>query len=242
MSPTLFISDLHLSAARPKLVEAFLVFARNVARGATTLYVLGDLFDAWIGDDQLKEPFAASVADALASLTAGGTAIYMQRGNRDFLLGERFTLKTGATLLPDMVVHDVAGTPTLLLHGDLLCTDDHAYQRYRARMFDPARQRRLLALPYIARQGIAAYLRWRSRRATAGKPEFIMDVNSAAVADAFRAHAVLRMIHGHTHRPARHEHRVDGAVGERWVLPDWRDRACYIDVDASGVHPRELPP
>jgi UDP-2,3-diacylglucosamine hydrolase len=234
MPPTLFISDLHLSPERPRLVEAFHRLLHGAARGASALYALGDLFDVWIGDDQLKEPLAAGVAVGLAQVAASGTRVYLQRGNRDFLLGERFAAAGGATLLPDEVVHDLHGTPTLIMHGDQLCTDDVGYQRLRAFWQDPARRRRALAAPYLARRAAAGLLRALSRRATAGKPEPIMDVNAEAVARALRAHAVRRLIHGHTHRPARHEIVVDGRVCERYVLADWYRQASYLRVDAGG--------
>ena len=181
MAPVLFISDLHLAPERPELVAAFHALVPGRARGATALYVLGDLFDAWLGDDQLKEPLAAGVALALSALAASGTRVYLQRGNRDFLLGERFAEAAGATLLPDAVVHDLHGTPTLIMHGDQLCTDDVAYQRLRAFWQSPIRRRRLARLPYAVRRGFARLLRAGSRRATASKPEVIMDVNADAV-------------------------------------------------------------
>jgi UDP-2,3-diacylglucosamine hydrolase len=239
-APALFISDLHLSPERPRLVEAFHALTAGPARGAAALYVLGDLFDAWLGDDQLREPLAAGIAGALAAVAASGTPIYLQRGNRDFLLGERFAHAAGGTLLADAVVHDVGGTPTLVMHGDALCTDDVAYQRFRAYWQDPVHRRRLLALPYVFRRGIAAFFRASSRRATAGKPESIMDVNAGAVADALRAHGVARLIHGHTHRPARHELVVEGRACERYVLADWYENASYLRVDAEGVSARTL--
>jgi UDP-2,3-diacylglucosamine hydrolase len=232
-APTLFISDLHLSPKRPGLVTAFHAFARGPARGATALYCLGDLFDAWLGDDQLREPLAAGVAAAFADLSAAGTPIYLQRGNRDFLLGERFAGACGATLLADAVVHEVHGTPTLVMHGDQLCTDDVDYQRFRAYWQDPVHRRRLLSQPYFVRRGIAAFFRAMSRRATTGKAEFIMDVNAGAVAAALREHRVARLIHGHTHRPARHELTVDGRSCERYVLADWYGTASYLRVDAT---------
>src|SRR5438552_13734901 len=166
MAPTLFISDLHLAPERPGLVEAFHAFMRGPARGAAALYVIGDLFDAWLGDDQVKEPLAAGIAAALAALAASGTRVYLQRGNRDFLLGERFAKAAGATLLPDAVVHDLHGTPTLIMHGDQLCTDDVGYQRFRAWWQDPVHRRRFLALPFFVRRGIGAALSAGSRRAT----------------------------------------------------------------------------
>src|SRR5438552_5474555 len=242
MAPTLFISDLHLAPERPRLIEAFHAFTRGPARGAAALYAIGDLFDAWLGDDQVKEPLAAGVAAAFAGLAATGTPVYLQRGNRDFLLGERFANASGATLLPDEVVHDLHGTPTLIMHGDQLCTDDVDYQRFRAYWQDPVHRRRLLAMPYFVRRGIATFFRVASRRATAAKSEVIMDVNDAAVAAAFRAHRVARMIHGHTHRPARHELVVDGRRCERFVLADWFRAASYLRVDAAGVGAQDFAP
>ena len=233
-APTLFISDLHLSPDRPGLVAAFHAMVRGTARGAAALYAIGDLFDAWLGDDQLREPLAAGVAAAFAELAASGTPIHLQRGNRDFLLGERFAQASGATLLPDAIVHDVHGTPTLIMHGDQLCTDDVEYQRFRAYWQDPVHRGRLLALPYFARRGIAAFFRATNRRATAGKSEVIMDVNADAVAAVLREHRVGRLIHGHTHRPARHELVVDGRVCERYVLADWYTTGSYLRVDAEG--------
>ncbi len=234
-APTLFISDLHLSRDRPALVEAFHAFVAGPARGVAALYVLGDLFDAWLGDDQLREPLASSVAGAFAGLAASGTPVYLQRGNRDFLLGERFARAAQATLLDDTAVHSVQGMSTLIMHGDLLCTDDVDYQRFRAYWQSPARRRRLLALPYFVRRGIAAFFRATSRRATANKPEIIMDVNADAVAAALREHRVARLIHGHTHRPARHELIVDGRACERYVLADWYERASFLRVDRESV-------
>jgi len=235
MKPALFVSDLHLSPARPAMLEAFERFCAGPARGASGLWVLGDLFDAWAGDDELADPLPARTVAALAAVAAAGTAVAVMRGNRDLLLGERFAAAAGARLLPDAVVAPVAGTPTLLLHGDTLCTDDLAYQRYRARVHDPTLQRRFLALPWIIRRALVAGIRGTSRRATARKPTAIMDVNAGAVAAAFAEHGVTRMIHGHTHRPARHHLTVDGAPAERWVLPDWYDAAGYLAVDDGGA-------
>ncbi|MBK6602260.1 MAG: UDP-2,3-diacylglucosamine diphosphatase [Betaproteobacteria bacterium] len=235
MKPTLFISDLHLAASRPAMVAAFGQFCAGPAREAAQLYVLGDLFDTWIGDEQLRDPMAAGVAAALAGVAAAGTGVGVMRGNRDLLLGARFAQAAGATLLPDAVVADIAGRPTLLLHGDTLCTDDLAYQEFRTKVRDPVRQRRFLALPYLARRALVALIRIKSRRATARKSETIMDVNADAVAAAFAQHRVDRMIHGHTHRPARHQVAGLGRDAERWVLPDWYDAGGYLAVDASGA-------
>ena len=238
MPQTLFISDLHLSAKRPELVAAFHDFVRGPARGATALYVLGDLFDLWLGDDQLRDPLAAGVANAFAELARSGTPVYLQRGNRDFLLGERFAKASGATLLADEVVHDLHGTPTLIMHGDQLCTDDVGYQRFRAFWQDPMHRRRFLALPFFVRRGIGAMLSAGSRRAIDNKPEVIMDVNTDAVASALRERGVTRLIHGHTHRPAWHAHDVDGRACERQVLADWYRKASYLEVSETGMAAR----
>jgi UDP-2,3-diacylglucosamine hydrolase len=238
MPRTLFISDLHLSVTRPELVAAFHEFVRGPARGAAALYVLGDLFDLWLGDDQLRDPLAAGVANAFAELAQSGTPVYLQRGNRDFLLGERFAKASGATLLADAVVHDLHGTPTLIMHGDQLCIDDVGYQRFRAWWQDPVHRRRFLALPFLVRRGIGATLSAGSRRAIETKPESIMDVNADAVAGALRERGVTRLIHGHTHRPALHEHQVDGRVCQRQVLADWYRKANYLEVSEAGMTAR----
>ena len=238
MPPTLFISDLHLARERPALVEAFDALLAGPVREAAALYVLGDLFDMWLGDDQLRDPLANRVASALAATAGAGVRVYLQRGNRDFLLGERFAHAAGATLLPDAIVHPLYGVPTLLMHGDQLCTDDFKYQRYRAWWADPAHRRRFLALPWFARRGIGAMLRGASQRANRGKTETIMDVSADAVVATLRQHGVARLIHGHTHRPARHELVVDDVVRERLVLADWYDRASYLRVGEEGIEAR----
>jgi UDP-2,3-diacylglucosamine hydrolase len=240
MPATLFISDLHLSPARPHLVAAFHELLQGPVRGASALYVLGDLFDVWLGDDQLREPLASAVAGALAEIAGSGVPLFVQRGNRDFLIGERFARACRATLLPDRVVHDVQGTPTLLMHGDLLCTDDVEYQRFRAYWQDPARRRRVLSRPYFVRRMGARVMRFGSRRATAAKPEVIMDVNAEAVIAELRQHGVSRLIHGHTHRPARHEVTVDGRVCERWVLADWYRVGSYLEASRDRVVPHTI--
>lgn len=237
MASTLFISDLHLAPSRPQMVAALQALLRGPARDAAALYILGDLFDSWVGDDQLREPVAAAVAGALAELSAQGVPIYLQNGNRDFLLGEHFAKVCGAKLLPDAVVHDLHGTPTLLMHGDLLCTDDIDYQRFRRYWADPKRRRRALSRPYFVRRAVAAVLRFASQRASARKNASIMDVNAGAVIAAMREYGVNRMIHGHTHRPARHVVSVDGEAGERWVLADWYRVGSYLEVSAAGITP-----
>lgn len=234
--PTLFASDLHLSPDRPAARAAFRAFAHGPARSAHAVYLLGDLFDWWVGDDQIADPFVAGIVADLRGISAAGVPLFIGHGNRDFMLGARFAKATGATLLPEQQVLDLAGTRTLICHGDELCTDDTEYLAYRARMRDPATQARLLRLPYFARRAIAWWLRRKSRDEKALKADQIMDVNDDAVVAALRAHGAQRMIHGHTHRPARHEHIVDGTARERFVLADWHAQGQYLAVDATGVH------
>jgi UDP-2,3-diacylglucosamine hydrolase len=194
----------------------------------------------WIGDDQLRVPFYRRVAESLHAVHAAGIPVYIARGNRDFLIGDAFARAAGATLLPEQLVVDLAGVPTLLLHGDELCTDDVAYQRFRAHARTDAWRDNILSKPYWQRRLIGWYLRMRSRRAIARKSETIMDVNDDAVAGAFRAHGVARMIHGHTHRPARHALSVDGTPRERYVMAAWHDDGQYLEVDGGGVQVRTI--
>ena len=240
MKPTLLLSDLHLAPGRPATAAAFRAFAAGPARDAAAVYVMGDLFDSWVGDDQCGEPFARSIVDALRGVSDAGVALFVARGNRDFLLGDAFARATGATLLGEQTVVALGGTPTLLTHGDEFCTDDVAYQRYRAWSRDSRTQRRLLRLPYRVRRLVATWLRSGSRAATARKPESILDVNAGAVERAFRDRGVPRIIHGHTHRPARHASVVDGTPRERIVLADWDDRGHYLAIDEAGVHDRQI--
>jgi len=240
MRRTLLASDLHLSPDRPALASAFRAFCAGPARDAAAVYLVGDLFDWWIGDDQLREPFDAAVAEAIAGITRAGVPVRVAHGNRDFMLGSEFAAATGIAYLPEQSVVDLGGTPTLVSHGDELCTGDVAYQRYRARMRDPATQTRLLRLPGFVRRWLARRLRARSRDATSLKAEAILDVDEGAVADAFRRFGVARMIHGHTHRPATHRIDVDGRPCERIVLPDWYEVARYLEVDERGARVCEV--
>ena len=240
MKPRLFASDLHLSPDRPAASAAFRAFCAGPALEASAVYLLGDLFDWWIGDDQLTEPFAADAAAAIRGLTAAGIPVYFTHGNRDFMLGARFAKATGAVLLPERELVDIEGTPTLVSHGDELCTSDIEYQRYRERMRNPDTQRRLLRLPFFVRRLIARWLRRKSLNATSLKPESILDVDQEAVIATFRQYDVTRMIHGHTHRPATHALDVDGRARERVVLADWHDCGYYVEADASGVRRKEI--
>jgi len=235
----LFVSDLHLSPSRPRIVEQLFGFLAGTARDAEALYILGDLFEYWAGDDDLADPFNAGVIEALRGCAAG-TPVSVMHGNRDFLLGERFAAAAGARIIPDPTMIDLYGTPTLLAHGDTACTDDHAYQRFRAEVRTPGWIEAFLAMPLAARKARIEALRSESKAEKQLKTDAIMDVNSGAIEALLRAHAYPRLIHGHTHRPARHEHVVDGHRCERWVLADWYERASYLRCDASGITPIEL--
>jgi UDP-2,3-diacylglucosamine hydrolase len=226
----LFISDLHLTAERPEANEKFFRFMEGIARGAAALYVLGDLFEVWIGDDDLAESFNSLIVGFFAALVKSGTPVYLMHGNRDFLLGRRFCRATGASLLKDPAVLDIEGAPTLLMHGDTLCTDDVDYQRWRRKARNPLFQAIFLAKPLDRRRKIGVEARQKSKAVVAGKTAEIMDVNAGAVREAFREHRVSRMIHGHTHRPGHHETEVDGRRCERWVLPDWYGPGGYLRI------------
>jgi len=230
---TLFISDLHLKPEAPHLTRILLELLAGAATRADALYVLGDLFEAWPGDDDAADPFNAPVISAFRALSDRGISVHFQHGNRDFLLGPEFARATGGKLLAEDPVVDLYGTPTLLLHGDQLCTDDIAYQQFRAQVRNPAWQQALLGRPLAARKQLARQLREGSDAAKSEKSIDIMDVNADAVATAFRRHNVTRIIHGHTHRPARHVHVVDGRECERIVLADWGAAGAYLEVAAG---------
>lgn len=238
MSATFIVSDLHLQESRPDLTDIFLRFARTTARAADAVYILGDLFESWIGDDE-DSVLALDVQRALRALTDSGVPCRFMAGNRDFLVGKRFAETTGADLLGNECVVDLYGTPTLLLHGDTLCVDDAAYQKIRAQLRDPQWQAAFLAQPLAARRAFAEQARAQSRAHTSNMASDIMDVTANAVAAAFRVRDVARMIHGHTHRPALHELVVDGRRCERWVIADWRENGEMLVVSREGIR-REL--
>ena len=236
MKATLFVADLHLdAAARPQTLALFEDFIAVRARRAQALYILGDLFEAWIGDDDDGET-GERVAAALGSLQRSGVPAHFLHGNRDFLLGPDYAARAGLTLLPETAVIDLYGTPTLLTHGDALCTDDVDYQRFRAQIREPGNQARLLALPLAQRRAFAAQLRADSRSAQADKPAEITDVNPDAVRTLMDAHGVTQLIHGHTHRPALHELVLaDGDSGWRVVLGDWYTQGSVLTVSRNGM-------
>ena len=230
----LLISDLHLSGERPDKVALFERFLSSAAKRCSALYILGDLFELWLGDDDDTPPHAAIIA-ALARFSGSGVPLHVMRGNHDFLIGERFAAATGARLLGDYHAQTWHGIETLLTHGDLLCTEDVLYQAFRVRVRDPAFQRSFLARPLSERRAIAFDLRAATRESSAAKPEAIMDVAPSAVADVMRRHGVARLIHGHTHRPAIHRFDLDGAPAERVVLGDWYAQENVAVLDESGV-------
>ena len=231
---TLFVSDLHLDESRPAATEAFLRFLGGAAREASTLYILGDLFEAWVGDDD-DAPLATRVAQAVRALRDSGARVAFIHGNRDFLVGDDYAARAGMELLPELVVEDVEGTPTLLLHGDTLCTGDTAYQAFRAQSRHPAWRAAALARPLAERRQMAAHARAESQRHMGTLSAEIMDVTPAAVADALRRHGVRRMIHGHTHRLAVHGFDLDGAPAERIVLGDWYAQGSALRVADGGT-------
>lgn len=236
----LFVSDVHLDAAAPEAQRQFLDFLHTRVAGARALYILGDLFESWIGDDDVSGDRAA-VAAALRQLTAAGVACFLLHGNRDFLIGEDFCRETGCQLLPDPVIADVDGEPVLLTHGDAFCTDDHAYQELRSIVRAPAWQRRFLSLPLSDRQLLADEARAGSRAHTARTIPKIMDVNAAAVAAAFKAASVRRIIHGHTHRPAVHDAVVEGQPVQRIVLGAWYEQGSYLAYESGRYELVSLP-
>jgi UDP-2,3-diacylglucosamine hydrolase len=231
----LFVSDLHLIAERPEANEKFIAFIEQKARAARALYILGDLFEYWIGDDDLGEPFNAVIAGFFSRLTRAGIPLYLMHGNRDFLIGERFCAQTGARLLDDPALVDIDGVKTLLMHGDTLCTDDVDYQAWRRTARSAEFRRDFLSKSLAERRSTVTALREKSKAVIRAKPAEIMDVNLEAVRSAFRSHGVERLVHGHTHRPGRHELQVDGRRCERWVLPDWYGRGGYLEIAADRV-------
>jgi UDP-2,3-diacylglucosamine hydrolase len=230
----LFVSDLHLCESRPQINQVFFEFLRGPARAAESLYILGDLFEYWAGDDDLDDPFNASVVSKLAELPRAGVTVNIMHGNRDFLFGEAFAEACRAHLISDPCMVELGGISTLLLHGDTLCTDDVDYQRFRAEVRAEDWRRRFLSLPLAQRKQQIAVMRERSESEKKHKVPEIMDVNSAAVEQLLRDHGYPRLIHGHTHRPAHHEFLLDGRRCERWVLADWYRSGSYLRCDAHG--------
>ncbi len=234
MKNTLFISDLHLTAERPAISALFLEFLRGRARQAEALYILGDLFEYWIGDDVAGHPEVRPLLQALRELTDAGVPVYVMHGNRDFLLGAGFEQQTGCRIIPDPTLIDLYGERVLLMHGDMLCTDDLDYLKLRTMLRDPQWVQAFLAKPVPERIAMVREYREVSKTATAAKKPEIMDVNPGAVNEALRQHGVRHLIHGHTHRPARHVLELDGSPARRTVLGDWYEQGSVLVCTADG--------
>lgn len=237
---TFFISDLHLKAEQPDTIGLFIDFLAGDAVKAESLYILGDLFEAWLGDDVLLPGYDA-VIEAIKALGEKGVPVYVMHGNRDFLLGERFEQLSGATLIDDPCVIDLYGTPTLLMHGDLLCSDDLPYQAMRRQLRDPQWIAAFLNKSPQERIEFAQELRERSQKETGEKEEAIMDVNDETVIRYMRQYDVSQLIHGHTHRPATHRLDMEGSPAFRYVLSDWNGRGSALACDQNGCEQYDLP-
>ncbi|MGD9600357.1 MAG: UDP-2,3-diacylglucosamine diphosphatase [Gammaproteobacteria bacterium] len=234
MRPVLFASDLHLSAARPDRVEQALALLAHCRTHAGAVYLLGDLVEFWLGDDD-DDRVHRRLVDALASLVSAGVTVSLTVGNRDFLVGQRFAAETGVGLLDDYTLIDLFGTPTLLTHGDLLCVKDIRYQEFRRTVREPGRQAQFLALPLAERRRIATATRTDTQKSMLDKDEYIMDVDADEVTRALSAHGARRLVHGHTHRPAVHPLDLDGTRAERVVLGDWYGAGEVYWVTAGGA-------
>ncbi|WP_442783104.1 UDP-2,3-diacylglucosamine diphosphatase [Collimonas fungivorans] len=236
----LFISDLHLQAAHPRTTQAFLDFLQEQAKRAQQLYLLGDLFEYWAGDDDLETPYNREIAEAIRQVSDSGVQVFWIAGNRDFLVGDGFAQAAGLTMLPDPSVITVGGQRLAIAHGDAQCTDDLAYMEFRAQVRQPQWQAQFLALPLAQRKAIIAGVRKESQEEQRHKTMEIMDVNPAAIDALFDSTATATLIHGHTHRPARHLSGAGETARIRYVLPDWEydvkaQRGGWIAIDADGV-------
>jgi len=237
---TLFISDLHLDGSRPDITHQFLRFLAEEARQAEALYILGDLFELWIGDDD-TDPEKQRIVAALASLTRSGVPCFVMRGNRDFLLGDRFSAETGCKLIEDGTIVDIHGTPVQLMHGDTLCTDDHSYQRLRRILHNRLVQWILRHLSLERRNALAAKIRAGSKAHTRKTAPMIMDVNAGAVVSAIARSGCATLVHGHTHRPAIHSLEAGGRPATRIVLGDWYNQGSVLEWTPEGRELRALP-
>jgi UDP-2,3-diacylglucosamine hydrolase len=236
----LFVSDLHLQPSMPRTTQAFIDFLQRHAMRTKQLYLLGDLFEYWAGDDDLATPYHKAVIEAIHAVSVAGAAVFWIAGNRDFLAGAEFAQATGATRLPDPFVTIIGGQRLVLAHGDAQCTDDAAYMAFRAQVRQPDWQNAFLAMPLTKRKAIIEELRNHSRAAQRTKSYDIMDVNPGAIESLFDSTDASLMIHGHTHRPARHVHQTNGASRVRYVLPDWDcdvapPRGGWIEICRDGT-------
>ncbi len=241
MDHSLFISDLHLCDSRPHISQTFQQFLEKTAVKAQALYILGDLFEYWAGDDSIKTVSLQPNIHALRRLVSSGIPVFFMHGNRDFLIAEGFEKATGVKILPDPSLVTLYGKPVLLSHGDALCTDDTAYQKFRAEVRSGAWKTQFLSQPLATRIAYIEQLREKSEQAKSTKSMQIMDVNAAAVDDLLREFAYPPIfIHGHTHRPKKHVHKIDGNTCERWVLGDWYEQGSYLKLDKNGCHAQML--
>ena len=231
---TLFIADLHLQTEEPAITAGFLRFLRGEAKSADALYILGDLFEAWIGDDD-PNPLHREMAAAIHALVDSGVPCYFIHGNRDFLIGKHYARESGMTLLPEEQVLDLYGRKVLIMHGDTLCTDDTGYLAFRAKVHTPWIQKVFLALPLFIRNRIAARMRAGSKAANSSKSMTIMDVNPQAVVRVMEKHDVQWLIHGHTHRPDVHSLIANGQPAHRVVLGAWHTEGSMVKVTPEGV-------
>jgi UDP-2,3-diacylglucosamine hydrolase len=236
----LFASDLHLDPARPEITRQFTGFLGGPAREAQALYLLGDLFEAWLGDDA-PDPVGETVAAALSDLAASGVAVFVMQGNRDFLLGEAFCSRAGARFLPDPVILALGSKRVLVTHGDALCTGDASYQRLRSLVRDRGVQRAFLSLPLERRRALATQARAGSRAHLAQADEYITDVSQDAVEQVMRDAGVATLLHGHTHRPGIHRFTLDGRECTRIVLGDWHRHGSVLRWDEDGYELVEMP-
>jgi len=241
MPHTLFISDLHLSVTDPLSSKRFLNFAKHIDAQTEALYILGDLFEYWAGDDDLDDPFHRTITSTLRKLTERGIKIYLMHGNRDFLMSDELARTCNATLLEDPTMLDLYGTPTLISHGDALCTDDDDYQAFRSQVRNKSWQQQFLTQPLAQRKAQIKQLRQQSEQEKIRKQMSIMDVNAESVCTFLRDHGYPRLIHGHTHRPARHLHHLDGHNCERWVLGDWETKPNALRCDKNGIRWESIP-
>lgn len=230
---TLFLSDLHLSSDHPETTATFINFLHNQAKTANAVYILGDLFESWIGDDESSE-FNRQIIQALKTLTATNIPVYLMHGNRDFLIGKKFLQITGCQLIKDPTLINLYGTPTLLMHGDTLCSDDIAYQNYRNKVQNPLFKKLFLALPLFIRKKIAKSLRQKSKQETQLKTLDIMDVNPTAIKNIIKRHGVKLLIHGHTHRPCIQYLSLENGLVCRIVLSDWHQHGNVLICSPSG--------
>lgn len=237
---TLFISDLHLEADHPEIGDQFLALLEDEAKGAEALYILGDFFETWVGDDDPDE-YYAMIKESLRNLVDHGVPVYFMHGNRDFMIGEQFAAETGVTILPDPYPTELYGKQVLLSHGDALCVDDVEFQQSRAMTRNPVWQAAMLTKPLEERLAIAAHARAQSVARTATLAEEIMDVNAEEVRKTIGEHGVDILLHGHTHRPAIHEVEVNDRIARRIVLGDWYEQGSVLRWDEDGLVLSELP-